>query len=170
MPNFTLWAHVGFTDVIGLFMLCLDRGPTQGVRQLSMSSTMGPLYTIDHSSQQCQLAHSFILAVLSMGPLMIFAHCCLMGQCGSVDIIGLFILCLDRGPTQAVRQLSIISTTCPLFTIVISSQQCQLAHSFISAVLSMGPLTIFAHCCLMGPYGSINIIGLFTLCLDHGPT
>src|SRR6266702_3753290 len=105
MPNFTLWAHVGFTDVIGLFMLCLDRGPTQGVRQLSMSSTMCPLYSIDNSSQQCQLAHSFILAVLSMGPLMIFAHCCLMGPCGSIDIIGLFRLCLDHRPTQDYLQL-----------------------------------------------------------------
>src|SRR6266702_2821840 len=63
MPTVTCWAHVGFTDVIGLFMLCLDREPTQGFRQLSMSSTMSPLYTIDNSSQQCQLAHSLILAV-----------------------------------------------------------------------------------------------------------
>src|SRR6266702_3262578 len=109
-----LMGPCGFTDAIGLFTLYLGRGPTQGVRQLSMSSTMGPLYTIDNSSQQCQLAHSFILAVLSMGPLMIFAHCCLMGLCGSIDMIGLFTLCLDRGPTRDVRQLLMSSTMGPL--------------------------------------------------------
>src|SRR6266568_7352212 len=114
MPNVTLSGLLGFTDVICLFILCLDCGPTQGVRQLSMSSTMGPLKTIDNSSQQCQLAHSFILAVLSRGPLMIFAHCCLMGLCGSIDMIGLFTLCLDHGPTRDVRQLLMSSTMGPL--------------------------------------------------------
>src|SRR6266581_833495 len=41
--QFYPWAHVGFTNVIGPFTLCLDRRPTQDVWQLSISSTMGPL-------------------------------------------------------------------------------------------------------------------------------
>ena len=42
-PTVAWWAHVGFADVIGLFMLYLDHGPTQDVWQLSMSPTTGPL-------------------------------------------------------------------------------------------------------------------------------
>src|SRR6266702_2911319 len=63
-------------------MLCLDHGPTQDVQQLLMSSTMGPLKTIDKTSWLLQSAHPFILAVQSMGPLMVYAHSCLMGPRG----------------------------------------------------------------------------------------
>src|SRR6266702_2056685 len=63
-------------------MLCLDHGPTQDVQQLLMSSTMGPLKTIDKTSWLLQSTHPFISAVQSMGPLMVYAHSCLMGPHG----------------------------------------------------------------------------------------
>src|SRR6266702_475490 len=89
----------------------------------------------------------------TMGPLTIFAHCCLMGLCASIDIIGLFTLCLHRGPTRDVRQLLMSSTMGPLYSIDKTSWLLQSAQPFISAVQSMGPLMVYAHSCLMGPRG-----------------
>src|SRR6266702_2204778 len=99
-PIHLSWQFFQSASMAHPFILAvLSMGP-RGIHQCNRS-----IYLSWQVFQSVSMAHPFILAVLSMGPLMIYAHCYLKGPCGFTNVIGIFTLCLDCGPTQDIQQL-----------------------------------------------------------------
>ena len=93
------WAH----PLLSAMSVGSCHGPIQCQQHCSPAAAMGPFRAIGNTMLHTHWAHPFILAILSMGPFVIYAYFTQWVHVGFSDLIDQ----IARGLFQSLRQISV---------------------------------------------------------------